>query len=148
MKIIFERTLYGTSTNYLFINIYSVFSRPNYVTVRKVMAVGWAEVVLHGAFHHIFAHKHFLTKKVFHRSGIEFLANIGRTLPKKVFAVPARNIASDTMTYDNPSFADRHYVRIIVSVILRLLVFVYLPIGNYLSTPEKVLFNFGLITLS
>ena len=127
MKIIFERTLYGTSTNYLFINIYSVFSRPNYVTVRKVMAVGWAEVVLHGAFHHIFAHKHFLTKKV--------------------FAVQARNIVTDTVTYYNPSFASRHYVRIIVSVILGLLVFLYLPIGNYLSKPEKVLFNFGLIPL-
>ena len=111
------------------------------------MAVGWAEVVLHGAFHHIFSHKHLLTKKVFHRSGVEFLSKIGRTLPKKVFAVQARNIASDTVTYDNPSLAGRHYVRIIVSVILRLLVFVYLPIGNYLSTPEKVLFNFGLIIL-
>ena len=111
------------------------------------MAVGWAEVVLHGASHYIFAHKHFLTKKVFRRSGVAFLSKIGRTLPKKVFAVQARNIASDTMPYDHPSFAGRHYVRIIVSVILRLLVFVYLPIGNYLSKPEKVLFDFGLITL-
>ena len=110
------------------------------------MAVGWAEVVLHGASHYIFSQT-FLDKKVFHRSGVEFLAKIGRKLPKKVFAVQARNIASDTVAYDNPSFAGRHYVRIIVSVILRLLVFVYLSIGNYLSKPEKVLFNFGLITL-
>ena len=148
MNIIFERTLYGTSTKHLFINIYSVFSRPNYVTVRKVMGVGGAEVVLHEASHHIFAYQHFLTKKVFHHSGVEFLSIIGQKLPKKVFAVQARNIASDTVPYDNPSFAGRHDVRIIVSVILRLLAFVYLPIGNYLSKPEKVLFNLELITLS
>ena len=29
VNIIFERTLYGTSTNHLTINIYSGFSRPN-----------------------------------------------------------------------------------------------------------------------